>query len=170
MQQPRMIVLALVGSGLRYGFEMEEFAQSSQMRQWAKIGMSTIYKALSELERDGAIAVEVEKSDRGPARKSYSLTAAGRSLMVEMVAAALASESSVYSDRVAGLVFSPLLGQDEQQSQIEDSIRRLKDVSADLAEREAALKDQMGRIIVRYYREIYAAEIQAMEAVLADLT
>ena len=52
MQQPRMIVLSLLGIGLRYGFEMEDFARRTNMRQWAKIGMSTFYKVLGDLERE----------------------------------------------------------------------------------------------------------------------
>src|SRR4028118_1960615 len=91
MQQPKMIVLALIGTGLRYGFEMEEFARRTNMRQWAKIGMSTIYKTLADLEREGAIATTIEQSAKGPARKAYALTADGCTRMVALIGEALAS-------------------------------------------------------------------------------
>jgi DNA-binding PadR family transcriptional regulator len=92
MQQPKMIVLALIGTGLRYGFEMEDFARRTNMRQWAKIGLSSIYKALQDLEREGSIEGKIEASGKGPARKSYGLTEDGRARMTELIGDALASD------------------------------------------------------------------------------
>ena len=170
MQQPRMIVLALIGSGLRYGFEMEEFARESQMRQWAKIGMSTIYKLLAQLEREGAVEAEVEESRKGPVRKAYRLTGSGRAELRELLVAALVSNRSVYSDRIAGLVFSPLLPGDLARHTIERSLDALSNVDADLADRLGEREgDAIGSAVLTYYREIYAAERKAMRAILTQL-
>lgn len=168
MQQPKMIVLALIGTGLRYGLEMEEFARRTRMRQWAKIGMSTIYKALGDLEREGAVAVEVEDSAKGPVRKAYALTDDGRARMVALIGAALASDTSIYSERIAGLVFAPLMGREHASKAISASIEALERADVALAESlDTPGMDAIGRAVVDYYRAVHAAEREAMRKVLA---
>lgn len=167
MQQPKMIVLALLGTGLRYGFEMEDFARRTNMRQWAKIGMSTIYKALKDLEREGAIAVETEESDKGPARKAYALTDPGRARMIELIGAALASDMPVYSERIAGLVFAPLMGLEQVRRAVSASIAALERNDALLAGSASGPgMDAIGLAVVDYYRAVFAAERDAMRKVL----
>jgi DNA-binding PadR family transcriptional regulator len=167
MQQPKMIVLALLGTGLRYGFEMEDFARRTNMRQWAKIGMSTIYKALKDLEREQALTVELEESGIGPARKAYRLTGAGRARMAEMIGEALASDLPVFSERIAGLVFAPLMGAAQAREAIKASIADLEHADALLVgSLEAEGMDAIGAAVVEYYRAVYAAEREAMRKVL----
>lgn len=170
MQQPKMIVLALIGTGLRYGFEMEDFARRTNMRQWAKIGMSTIYKALKDLEREGSITAENEESDRGPARKSYALTQVGRARMIGLIDGALASDMSVYSERIVGLVFAPLMDPKHARRSISAAVVALERNDAVLAESAtAAGMDSIGLAVVDYYRAVYAAEREAMRKVLGDI-
>jgi DNA-binding PadR family transcriptional regulator len=170
MQQPKMIVLALLGTGLRYGFEMEDFARRTNMRQWAKIGMSTIYKALKDLELEGSITAETEESDKGPDRKSYALTDRGRARMIELVAEALASGTPVYSERIAGLVFAPLMELEPASRAISASVAALERNEALLA-RSAGAKgmDSIGLAVVEFYRTVFAAEREAMRKVLAAM-
>lgn len=170
MQQPKMIVLALIGTGLRYGFEMEDFARRTNMRQWAKIGMSTIYKALNDLEREGSIAVETEESDKGPARKSYALTRDGRERMIALIGQALESDLSVYSERIAGLVFAPLMDLKQARRAISASVAALERNDALLAESaKSEGMDSIGLAVVEYYRAVYAAEREAMRKVLGAM-
>jgi DNA-binding PadR family transcriptional regulator len=167
MQQPKMIVLALIGTGLRYGFEMEDFARRTNMRQWAKIGMSTIYKTLKDLEREKAITVETEASEKGPARKAYALTKDGRARMIVLIDQALASDLSVYSERVAGLVFAPLMDPKQARRAICASATALERNDALLAESAtAAGMDAIGLAVIDYYRAVYSAERDAMRKVL----
>ncbi len=167
MQQPKMIVLALIGTGLRYGFEMEEFTRRTNMRQWAKIGMSTIYKALGDLEDEGAISVEIEQSAKGPARKAYTLTQDGRARMVLLITEALASNDAIYSERVAGLVFAPLMEPDDAKLAISASIRALEHADTLLLESSQSMRmDAIGQAIVQYYRKVHEAEREAMRSVL----
>jgi DNA-binding PadR family transcriptional regulator len=170
MQQPKMIVLALIGTGLRYGFEMEDFARRTNMRQWAKIGMSTIYKALKDLEREGSISVLAEESDKGPARKAYALTENGRGRMIALIDEALASDESVYSGRIAGLVFAPLMGLKQAKRAICASVVALERNDTFLAEAaKAPGMDSIGLAVVDYYRAVYAAEREAMRKVLGAM-
>jgi DNA-binding PadR family transcriptional regulator len=167
MQQPKMIVLALMATGLRYGFEMEEFARRTSMRQWAKIGMSSIYKALADLEREGSITVEVEESDKGPARKAFRLTDSGRGQMTALIGEALASNASIYSERIAGLVFAPLIGPQQARAAICSSVTALEDADVLLEQsQEDEGMDEIGLAVIEFYRTVYAAERKAMQRVL----
>lgn len=168
MQQQKMIVLALIGTGLRYGLEMEAFTRRTNMRQWAKIGMSTIYKALADLEREGAITVEIEESDKGPVRKAFALTDLGRRRMVELIGEAITANSSVYSDRIAGLVFAPLMGSQQATAAVAASIEALEHADEKLTKSSTANgMDEIGLAVIDYYRSVYAAEREAMRRVLA---
>lgn len=170
MQQPKMIVLALIGIGLRYGFEMEDFMRRTNMRQWAKIGMSTIYKALKDLEREGWITAEDEESDKGPVRKAYALAQGGRARMIWLIDEALASDMPVYSERIAGLVFAPLMDPEHARRAISASVVALERNDDLLATSAGATgMDAIGLAVVDYYRAVYAAEREAMRKVLAAL-
>jgi len=170
MHQSKMIVLALIGTGLRYGFEMEDFARRTNMRQWAKIGMSTIYKTLNDLEREGSITATVEGSEKGPDRKSYALSQYGRARMVELIEEALASQTAVYSERIAGLVFAPLMDPKHAKRAISASAKALERNDALLAESaKADGMDSIGLAVVEYYRAVFSAEREAMRKVLGAI-
>ncbi len=168
MSQPKMIVLSLIGIGLRYGFEMEDFARRTNLRQWARIGMSTIYKTLNDLEREGAVSAAVEESDKGPRRKAYALTDVGRKRMAALIAEALASNMSVYSERIAGLAFAPLMEPRSAKAAIARSIEGLEQADAMLARSlESEGMDRIGSAVIEFYRAVHAAERTAMNKALA---
>jgi DNA-binding PadR family transcriptional regulator len=170
MQQPRLVVLGLIATGQRYGFEMERFAEQSRMRMWAQIGQSTIYKILRDLERDGAITAKREKSMRGPGRVAYALTEAGRAELAERVGEALASRESVYSDRIPGLVFSTCIPEGRAREMLTAARDGMGEADKILAA-EAQTKggDSVAAALIEYYRAVYAAERRAMERMLDAL-
>ena len=133
MQQPKMIVLGLIAQGMKYGLEMENFVKASKMRLWARIGNSTIYKTLRDLQEDGCVSAQASVAKRGPGKTVYDLTKKGTHTLSELVGGALSSRESVYSDRIAGLVFALSLPRDEARRMITESI-----VGMDLAIREIA--------------------------------
>lgn len=73
MHHQKMIVLGLVAIGKKYGFEIEEFIAQTEMKRWAEIGNSTIYKVLKDLEHDNALRGEKIASDKGPAKNGVLL-------------------------------------------------------------------------------------------------
>lgn len=170
MQNPRMIVLGFLSIGLRYGFEMEKFAQETELRRWAEIGMSTIYKALKDLERDGAVTAKREKGGPGPARLSYGLTAKGRKVFRELIMEAMASDASVYSDRIAGLVFLPAAPRTEALAALEKCDAGLQQADKVLAAHlERHPGDAVADAVIGFYRDVYRAERKALAKVKAAL-
>lgn len=85
------------------------------------------------------------------------LTDDGRTRMVALIGEALASEVSIYSERIAGLVFAPLMGSERARLAISGSIEALERADGLLAESlEAEGMDTIGRAVVDYYRVVYA--------------
>lgn len=70
----RLLLLELIGQDETYGYELVVALRRHGLSQ---VGESTVYPALSRLERDGMLAARLEASGRGAARKYYRLTAAG---------------------------------------------------------------------------------------------
>ena len=165
-QQQKMVVLGMLMIGMRYGWEMEKFTADTNMRQWTPIGMSTIYKVLKDLARAGLVTTTKERGEKGPARVAYQLTDEGRAAFKTAVAAALRSDASVYSDRIAGLVFLPALGKRAAKKPLDDCADWLERADEILAKRQNDHPgDPIADAIIGYYRDVYAAERKAVEKI-----
>jgi len=170
MQQPRMIVLALVAQGRDYGLAMEEFVAATRMRLWAKIGTSTIYKALKDLEKDGSLTSQVGEAKRGPGKKVFKLTARGKKELEVLVGAALGSDAPVYSDRIAGMVLALSLPKAKARTMIEGSMEGLGHGIAEIDEERKTRKgDPVALAVLNYYATIYKAEQKAMRKFLDEV-
>lgn len=74
-------VLLLLRGREAYGYQiLEELAQSEALQ----VTESTLYPVLARLAREGALAVRVEPSSKGPPRRYYRLTVAGRRQLDDM--------------------------------------------------------------------------------------
>jgi PadR family transcriptional regulator len=71
------LVLSVLGDGELYGYQI---AQRIRGRSGAFLAPSegSLYPALHRLEREGAVVAEWRDSDRGPRRRYYRLTPAGK--------------------------------------------------------------------------------------------
>ena len=77
-----LLVLTVIGEGELYGYEI---AQAVRDRSGGAFAPSegSLYPTLHRLELDGALAAEWRTSDRGPRRRYYRLTKAGRGMLAE---------------------------------------------------------------------------------------
>ena len=78
-----MILAGLVRKP-RSGYDLTLWMQR-ETSHYFTVGHNRIYPALSELERNGLVVHEVVPSDRGPERKVYSITEAGREALISWV-------------------------------------------------------------------------------------
>lgn len=165
-QQQRMVVLGLLSIGMRYGWQMEKFADETAMRQWTPIGMSTIYKLLKDLAQQGAVRARQEEGAKGPARVSYSLTKKGRDEFQRLVTEALRSDASVYSERMAGLVFLPTVNSAVAIKAISEAEVWLGKADQALTEQiNARADDVIADAVIDFYRDVYLAERKALAKV-----
>lgn len=78
------VVLAGLVRKPRSGYDLTQWMRRETSHYFA-VGHNRVYPALSELERDGLVVHEVVPGDRGPERKVYSITEAGREALLSWV-------------------------------------------------------------------------------------
>lgn len=69
------IVLGIIGARPAYGYEITAWLRE---RGFADIAEGTVYAVLVRIEKRGYVDVEKVPSEKGPPRKVFSLSAAGR--------------------------------------------------------------------------------------------
>ena len=74
------IVLAILSGRAAYGYEITAWLRE---QGFTDIAEGTIYALLVRIEQRGLVDVEKIPSEKGPPRKVYSLTAAGREQLEE---------------------------------------------------------------------------------------
>lgn len=113
MTQIEIILLALLYEEDRYGYEIESVVEERKMRNWTKIGFSSIYNSLKNLEKKGWIDSRYEEEYGSPARKVYFINDGFRETVRETIKKVLHSPQRVYSEFSIGLAFSHFLTKEE---------------------------------------------------------
>ena len=103
MNGAELALLSLVAEGHRHGYEIQQAIDERGVREWASIGNSSVYYILNKLERDGLLSSQLEPSGRGPARKVYSLTKAGHTVLQTAVADLLSTPHDLGDGFVLGI-------------------------------------------------------------------
>ncbi len=70
-----LLLLALLDEGEDYGYSLVVRLRDGGLEEVAE---GTVYPALARLEQGGWLSTHLVPSQRGPARKYYKITAAGR--------------------------------------------------------------------------------------------
>lgn len=113
MTQIEMILLALLYEEDRYGYEIEVIIEERKLRNWTKIGFSSIYNSLKNLEKKGLIGSRYEDEYGAPARKVYFVNDTAKEAVREIIKKILHSPERVYSEFSIGLAFSNFLTKEE---------------------------------------------------------
>ncbi len=93
------VILAGLVRVPRSGYDLTQWMRRETSHYFA-VGHNRIYPALSDLERDGLVVHEVVPSDRGPERKVYSITQAGREALLSWVDSPVAVERQVRDEQL----------------------------------------------------------------------
>lgn len=113
MTQIEIALLALLYEEDRYGYEIEAVIEERKMRNWTKIGFSSIYNSLNNLEKKGWIGSRYEAEYGSPPRKVYFVKDTFKKTVLETIKMALHSPERLYSEFSIGLAFSHLLTKEE---------------------------------------------------------
>jgi len=113
LTQIEIVLLALLYEEDRYGYEIESVIEERKMRNWTKIGFSSIYNSLKNLEKKGLIGSRYEEEYGSPARKVYFVNDTVKESVRETIKKILNSPERVYSEFSIGLAFSHFLTKEE---------------------------------------------------------
>ncbi len=127
-------ILSLIVEHSRHGYEIEQVIEERGMRNWTEVGFSSIYYLLKKLEKSGFVQSQTQVvAGRGPARKIYEATEAGKQACQAATIKALSTPHRAYPPVQLGLANLPSLSTD-------DAVDALKQHQAGLIERLADLK------------------------------
>ncbi len=73
-----LAVLTIIGGGAEYGYEINKILEERNYRDWVDIKLSSVYKALNELEKRDLIRGKKAKKALRPSKKTYTLTSKGK--------------------------------------------------------------------------------------------
>ena len=79
----------LLSEGPMHPYQIEKEVELREMRYWTDLSMSSIYKLLRKMERDGNVRSENTTTDENRNRKTYSLTDQGRETLRETIKCSL---------------------------------------------------------------------------------
>ncbi|MEP7285040.1 MAG: helix-turn-helix transcriptional regulator, partial [Chloroflexota bacterium] len=92
-QRLPLLLLSLLAESPRHGYALNEEIERRSVRQWAAVGLSSIYQTLERMAAEGLLAGQEQSTDGQGARLRtvYSITAAGRTRLQTLIHASLAS-------------------------------------------------------------------------------
>lgn len=70
-------LLGLLAEKPMHPYQIEQEVRYRDMRSWTELSMSSIYKLLRKLEKEGLVLKKIEKSPENRLRKGYSLSGEG---------------------------------------------------------------------------------------------
>jgi DNA-binding PadR family transcriptional regulator len=102
-----LLLLGLIAEMPRHGYQLEQEIGRRSYREWTQIGFSSVYFVLDRLERKGLTAAE---EPAGPkAKKTMSLTRAGRRALATHTRAALRTYRPTHPSVLLGMINWPVL-------------------------------------------------------------
>lgn len=113
LTQIEIVLLALLYEKDRYGYEIESIIEERKMRNWTKIGFSSIYNSLKNLEKKDLIGSKLEEEHGSPVRKVFFVNETAKEYVRETIKKILHSPHRVYSEFSIGLAFSNFLTKEE---------------------------------------------------------
>jgi DNA-binding PadR family transcriptional regulator len=132
-----LLLLGLIAEMPRHGYQLEQEIERRRMREWTRIGFSSIYFVLGKLEQAGFVSAT--NAAGAKARKTFKLTVAGRRVLVAETLMALSTYRPTYSSVLLGMIHWQALGREQA---LEALAARGHAVSAELARLRAIQFEQ----------------------------
>jgi len=106
-------LLCLLSEKPKHAYEIEHDIKERDMRYWTEISMSSVYKLLNKLEKQGLLKSTVKLSRNNVAQKVYALTAGGKKLFKDKLARLLGTWEAAKDPLDIGLASLWMLEKEE---------------------------------------------------------
>ena len=116
------VILAGLIRRPRSGYDLTKWMERETGHFFA-VGHSSIYPALARLEKDGLVESEVVPSDKGPERKVYSVTEAGREALLSW-ADAPPAERRMRDEQLVKALCYPYMPEERALARLEEEKAR----------------------------------------------
>jgi DNA-binding PadR family transcriptional regulator len=164
MTEAELTILSLVAEGPRYGYEIQQIIDDRGLREWLAIGFSSIYYVLNKLENQKMLTSQLRAEGRGPARKIYQITEAGRGVLQTAVSDLLRQPRSLGSGFELGLANMTTLKPEQVYKVLtyhHDDLKRQLDLVEKSWQRH---QDGDDPVVADHIRALYTHSIAIMRA------
>ena len=128
-----IVVLGLLTEKPMHGYDLLERYRARSMGSWVEVAKASVYQALKRLERDGAIKGRALGGTRGPDRRVFTITEAGRRRLRQGMAERIDSRAPFETDAGVALGFANLLPSSQARDLIDARERSLRELMQALA-------------------------------------
>jgi len=109
MTQSEIVILGLLKIKDLYGYEIEKYLDNNSMREWTKLGFSSIYNILNKLHKKDLIDFRYEEEQDGPKRKVFYLLDEGKRVFSDNLIERLKEPTTPKPDIDVGIFYSTYL-------------------------------------------------------------
>jgi len=131
-----LLILGLIAEMPRHGYELEQIIEKRSMREWTRIGFSSIYYVLGKLEKKRL--VKADQPESAKAKKRYRLTEEGQQALTDQTLAALNTVQPTYPSLLLGMVHLSALTREQalealnnRKDSVAQEIKRLEGIHFD---------------------------------------
>lgn len=169
-----LALAGLLAEEPKHPYQLEKDVEQRDMRYWTDLSMSSIYKLLKKMEQEGLVASSSCLTEENRARKVYSLTKRGVSVMKESVRSALMTPDLQQHPVNVALYFMGILTREEKVACLEkyrDAIQQRMDCYKELErfmKKENCTKEHIS--IAERLRELHKAEADWLKKFIATYT
>jgi DNA-binding PadR family transcriptional regulator len=111
LKDSELLILGLIAEMPRHGYELEQVIEKRVMREWTRIGFSSIYYVLGKLEKKGLILADIPENLK--ARKRYYLSEKGKEVLVDQTLATIKTVQPTYPSLALGMIHFGVLTRDQ---------------------------------------------------------
>ncbi|WP_028932739.1 PadR family transcriptional regulator [Pseudonocardia spinosispora] len=143
-------VLALLLEEPMHPYRMQRLIKERGKELVINVGQrSQLYKTIDRLRAEGLIDVaDVERDAARPERTVYSVTEAGRRILIEWTVEMVATPRRDFPDFAAGLAYLAVLDKDSAVAALETRLTTVSDELAGLERETDAVSDVLPRIVL----------------------
>lgn len=110
------LILGILSEQARHGYDIEKIITDRGMRKWTDVGFSSIYYVLERLKAKG---LATSNNTQGKAKKQYSITDTGVSVLKDKARKLIAERKPANTHFMTGLATSQLIEDTELTKSLE---------------------------------------------------
>lgn len=166
MNVTRLLVIGAIRvNGGAHGYAIRQTLEEWQVQSWTRLHSGSVYHALTQMEKEGILAVEAEApGNRGPGKTLFVTTAAGEAEFFDLLRQALGSFDLI--ELSAGLALVDALPEAEGRERLAATAARLRENVARLEALAAAVPAGRGTPRTHDLLALWSANLAASAAVL----
>lgn len=170
----RTLCLGILSNGEATGYEIKKLSQEGPFSYFVDVSFGSIYPSLERMTAEGLVECREEQQSGRPDRKVYSITAAGRTALIDALRQAPAPDK-LKSEFLFKMVFAALLETEsvadlvrQRQAAHEQEIAKLSEAMAHCKRAEKQFVIGFGLAVHKAARDYLAAHgNEAVEAARA---